>query len=134
MGSLATVAVVWAARELAGPAVPGWWISGGLAALAAVANVSLGSWIERHFRDHDPGAVVLDEVAGQSVALSVTVAAFPVWINYLGAFALFRVFDITKPLGVKRLESLPRGWGILMDDILAGLYAAGVWAAVAAST
>jgi phosphatidylglycerophosphatase A len=38
------------------------------------------------------------------------------------AFALFRLFDIFKPLGIRKMESLPRGWGVMMDDILSGIY------------
>ena len=70
-----------------------------------------------------------DEVAGQYVALSV-LPYLPVespseklslWIL---AFLLFRIFDIWKPLGIRRLEKLPEGWGVLMDDIAAGIVAA----------
>ena len=46
------------------------------------------------------------------------------WIAYPLAFLLFRLFDITKPLGARKLEALPRGWGVLLDDVLSGIYAA----------
>lgn len=130
VGSLATVGVIWGGRELLAPSVPGWWVSAAVGLLAAAANVVLGGWIARHFGQEDPGAVVLDEVAGQSIALSVVGASVPAWANYLAGFLLFRCFDIAKPLGIRRLEALPAGWGILMDDVLAGVYAAGVWAIV----
>jgi phosphatidylglycerophosphatase A len=71
----------------------------------------------------DPGFVVIDEVAGQWITLLFC----PVdWRHGLIALILFRLFDITKPFPVRRLESLPEGWGIVFDDVAAGLYALGV--------
>ena len=72
---------------------------------------------------HDPGFVVVDEVAGQWIALLGS--PFD-WRHGLIAFVLFRLFDITKPFPVRRLERLPEGWGIVFDDVAAGLYAWGV--------
>jgi phosphatidylglycerophosphatase A len=72
---------------------------------------------------HDPGFVVIDEVAGQWIAL----LGSPVdWRHALIALILFRLFDITKPFPARQLESLPAGWGIVFDDVAAGLYALGV--------
>ncbi|MFP5234652.1 MAG: phosphatidylglycerophosphatase A [Acidobacteriota bacterium] len=71
----------------------------------------------------DPGFVVIDEVAGQWIAL----LGSPVdWRHGLIAFVLFRLFDITKPFPARQLEKLPEGWGIVFDDLAAGLYAWGV--------
>ena len=70
----------------------------------------------------DPSCVVVDEVLGQWVALAG--AAAYNWKGYLAAFALFRLFDIWKPQPVRKLESLPGGWGIVADDLMAGLYGA----------
>jgi len=74
----------------------------------------------------DPGEVVADEFAGQAVVFLIvgTVANVPLWVVVLGGFLLFRLFDITKPWPIRRLEYLPDGWGILADDLLAGVYAA----------
>lgn len=74
----------------------------------------------------DPSKYVLDEFAGQSVAF-ITIASFgdpklDLLILFLG-FILFRIFDILKPFGIKKVEGLPSPWGILVDDVLAGLYA-----------
>ena len=67
----------------------------------------------------DPARVVIDEVAGMCVSLLF----LPVNIKYvLCALILFRFFDIVKPLYIRKLESLPAGWGIMMDDVLAGAY------------
>jgi len=71
----------------------------------------------------DPGFVVIDEVAGQWITLLFSPAD---WRHGLIALILFRLFDITKPFPVRHLESLPEGWGIVFDDVAAGLYALGV--------
>lgn len=86
----------------------------------------------------DPGEVVADELAGQSVAylvaplvLSDSLAGHQIWLIALAGFLLFRLFDIVKPWPVRHLEGLPQGWGILADDLMAGVYAAvGLWGAV----
>jgi phosphatidylglycerophosphatase A len=68
----------------------------------------------------DPARVVIDEVAGMCISLLF----IPVHVLYLlSALILFRFFDIAKPLFIKKLEQLPGGWGIMLDDILAGIYA-----------
>jgi phosphatidylglycerophosphatase A len=71
----------------------------------------------------DPGFVVIDEVAGQWIALLGSPAD---WKHGLIALVLFRLFDITKPFPARQLEALPEGWGIVFDDVAAGLYAWGV--------
>ncbi len=100
-----------------------------LMALAAVIGLTLVFGIpaaaiaERESGGHDPGFVVIDEVAGQWTALLFAPAD---WRYALMAFVLFRLFDIAKPFPVRRLERLPGGWGIVFDDVAAGLYALGV--------
>ena len=94
--------------------------------IAAVVIVSLGcaaagGWAERTYGRKDPGAFVADEVAGYLVAAAWVSA--PGWNHLLAAFVLFRVFDIVKPPPAKRLEKLPKGWGIVVDDLVAGAYA-----------
>ena len=65
--------------------------------------------------DPDPSKVVIDEVAGQLTALMVLA---PVeWWSVLAAFLLFRIFDVWKPLGIRRLEEIGGGWGIMLDDL-----------------
>lgn len=67
----------------------------------------------------DPARVVIDEVAGMCISLLF----LPVNVKYLlSALILFRFFDIVKPLLIRKMESLPAGWGIMMDDVLAGVY------------
>ena len=67
----------------------------------------------------DPRPVIIDEVAGMMVALLLLPVTLPV---YLGSFLLFRLLDVFKPFGIRRLERLPGSWGIVLDDLLAGLY------------
>jgi phosphatidylglycerophosphatase A len=77
---------------------------------------------------------VLDEVAGQWLALLPLWPGVPSAPGLLGAFALFRLFDILKPWPCRALEALPGGVGIMADDLMAGAYAAGcLWAALALS-
>ena len=87
-----------------------------LIGIPAATRVARGSGIE------DPQFVVIDEVAGQLVALIAVPLA---WKSFLATFILFRVFDIVKPPPVRQLEALPEGAGIVLDDIAAGLYALG---------
>ncbi len=66
----------------------------------------------------DPSEVVIDELAGQWFAL----IALPHTIGYgIAAFVLFRIFDIFKPPPIKQLERLPGGWGVMLDDVAAGV-------------
>ena len=72
------------------------------------------------FWGHDSSKVVIDEVAGMMIALFLV----PYTTRYIIAgFILFRFFDIAKPLYIKKAEKLPRGWGVMADDVLAGIYA-----------
>jgi phosphatidylglycerophosphatase A len=67
----------------------------------------------------DPSRVVIDEVAGMCISLLF----IPVQLKYvLTALILFRFFDIVKPLFIRKTELLPSGWGIMMDDVLSGIY------------
>jgi phosphatidylglycerophosphatase A len=79
----------------------------------------------------DPGKVVIDEVAGQLIALLPILPKLdPGWVSIIVAFVTFRLFDIIKPYPARRLEKLESGLGIMSDDIVAGAYA-GVVTAVA---
>ncbi len=68
----------------------------------------------------DPSKIVIDEVVGVWIALLFIPSE---WQYTLGAFLLFRFFDIVKPLYIKRAEKLKGGWGVMFDDVLAGVYA-----------
>ncbi len=115
-GSLAALPCAWAIRR--------WLGAWGLAAAAAVAFVA-GWWaserVTRESRASDPGYVVIDEIAAQWLVL----AALPLdWRLYLSAFLLFRVFDIWKPFPIGWLDrSVKGGLGIMLDDVMASIYA-----------
>lgn len=69
---------------------------------------------------NDPRNIVVDEVVGQLLVLFRMSEA---WLPLLGGFLLFRIFDIVKPYPIKKVETLPRGWGIMLDDLVAAVYA-----------
>jgi phosphatidylglycerophosphatase A len=102
----------------------GWkaWYFAVLAALMLAPSIWAAGVTARVCGKKDPGMVVVDEVIGQWVALAG--AASLNWKSYLGAFTLFRLFDIWKPAPVRQLEALPGGTGIIADDVMAGIYAA----------
>jgi phosphatidylglycerophosphatase A len=95
----------------------------------SLAGVFTATRVARHSGGKDPQFVVIDEISGQLLALSIPFAALN-WKSWLLGFILFRVFDIWKPFPAGRAESLPAGWGIMADDWIAGIYAAlGLWLA-----
>lgn len=87
-----------------------------------VTVTALGIWAAKGVEKDwgkDSSRVVIDEVAGMMISLLF----IPVTIPYMvTGFILFRLLDITKPLLIRKTESLPGGWGVMMDDILAGVY------------
>lgn len=98
---------------------------------ASVACVACVPAVEALAGKTDPGEVVVDEVAGQAIVFLIIPLLLPAdlsmkqccFIAGLG-FLLFRVLDITKPWPIRKLEALPAGWGVLADDLLAGVFAA----------
>lgn len=95
------------------------WLTVAFVLLFTVAGVWATNRVEPYWGE-DPSRVVVDEMVGVWIAL-LAAPAGSVWYA-LAAFALFRLFDIFKPLGIRRMESLPGGIGVMMDDILAGIY------------
>jgi phosphatidylglycerophosphatase A len=93
-------------------------------AAAFFAILAVGAWAagkaEDYFGRKDPGQVVVDEVAGQM--LTYLLLPHPTWKGLLGGFLIFRALDIIKPYPARQAERIPRGWGIMLDDVVAGLY------------
>lgn len=93
--------------------------------LSTVAFTAFACWVaghgERLFGEHDSGKIVIDEVAGYLV----TMAGVPVsWQGVLIGFLMFRLFDITKPQPARWFDrSLKNGYGVVLDDVFAGVYA-----------
>ena len=101
-------------------------------ALVLVVVVVVGTWsasvAERHYRREDPGEVVVDEVAGMMLTLLWLPSG---WIPFLIGCLAFRFFDIVKPFPARLAERMPGGWGVMADDLVAGLYGyASVWTAL----
>jgi phosphatidylglycerophosphatase A len=86
---------------------------------AIVIGIPAATRVARQSGREDPGYVVIDEVAGQWLML---VVCRHDWPHALLALALFRLFDITKPWPIRKLEALPGGWGIMLDDLAAGFF------------
>jgi phosphatidylglycerophosphatase A len=91
-----------------------------LAALVVLVGIPAATRVARGSGVKDPQFVVIDEVAGQLIALIGVPFG---WKTFLASFILFRGFDILKPPPVRQLEALPEGTGIVVDDVAAGLYA-----------
>ena len=73
----------------------------------------------KYMEDNDPSEVVIDEVVGMGISLFMLPHSLGL---YLLAFIFFRIFDIFKPLFIYRIQNLPGGWGIMLDDVLAGIF------------
>ena len=129
-GSLAGAGYFWVFFERLG--VTGNVIASALGAYGAIA---LCGEAELRLGKQDPGEVILDEFVAMPLCFlgwPALVAVMPAWAALLAGFALFRVFDIAKPLGISRLQNLPGGWGVVIDDLAAALAACatlhlGVW-------
>lgn len=78
-----------------------------------VSNLLIPEW------GNDPAKINIDEAAGLIIALTGLPKVYSIWI---AAFFLFRIIDIFKPPPIKLLEFLPGGWGIMTDDVAAGIY------------
>ena len=91
--------------------------------LLTLVGIWAASRAEKTLRQKDPSMVVIDEVAGQMIALLSGPFWLPTWWSVLSAFLLFRLFDIWKPYPIRRVEALESGLGIMADDVLAGVYA-----------
>jgi phosphatidylglycerophosphatase A len=118
-GSLATV-ISWAALAYTMPLAFRLPVSIALVVFVTGIGIPAAMLVTRGSGIKDPQFVVIDEVAGQLIAL---IGAPLGWKSFLAGFILFRIFDILKPPPVRQLEALPEGFGIVLDDIAAGLYA-----------
>jgi len=118
-GSLATV-VIWALVSSRIPVGSHTWATIMAAAVVTLIGIPAATLVARASGLKDPQFVVIDEVAGQLVTLIGVPLA---WKTFLAGFILFRIFDMWKPFPIRRLERLPEGTGIVVDDLGAGLYA-----------
>lgn len=117
-GSVGALLTAWLLTTACG--VPPW-----VFAPAALLLLPAAVWaidkVEESLGAGDPPMVVIDEVAGQWLALAPAAASD--WRHWLCALLLFRAFDITKPFGIRRLETIAGGRGVVADDVAAGVCA-----------
>jgi phosphatidylglycerophosphatase A len=107
------------------------WVTLGL----ALPAVWICAAAERGLGRADPGEVIIDEVVAMPLcflAWSRLESAATPWVLFAVGFALFRLFDITKPFGIAQLQRLPGGWGVMADDLAAALAACASLHALAA--
>ena len=125
-GSLGSVAIylvasIWLRRQDL------CYFAAGAAVVFAVIGISIGRWAQEYYKQRDPHEFVLDEAAGQMVsviALTPLALAVAPWKLALAGFLFFRLFDVLKLFPAGRSELLPGGWGIVADDLVAGVQAA----------
>ena len=123
--SAVTAALVGLAFYLGAP----WWSVVATAAAVTALGILIGRNAEQDFGAKDPRPFVLDEAAGMLIA---GLAAWAPWTGLDGwatlaiAFVWFRIADVLKPPPARQLERLPHGWGIVLDDVAAGLMALGL--------
>jgi len=121
MGSLSILVVYWIC-----PQIGSWQLFFSILGLSVI-GIYTASITEKEMKNSlgqdkgtDPGIIVIDEIIGMLIAL----LAMPKTSFFLiTAFVLFRIFDITKPYPARKVEILPGGWGIVLDDVVAGIYA-----------
>ena len=118
----AAAALLWLAAGMGFHLGPGplAWLTAAAALCAIAIGIPAATTVERESGRPDPGRVVIDEVAGQWIAL---IGSRVNLSHLLAGFLFFRLFDIVKPWPARQLESLPAGWGIMLDDVAAGVYA-----------
>jgi phosphatidylglycerophosphatase A len=121
MGSLAALIVYWISPEIT--AIQLAMIILGISALgiytATITEREMKNKLGQE-RGIDPGIVVIDEVIGMLIALLFVPKTA---LFLIAAFIFFRIFDITKPYPIRQMERFPGGWGIVLDDVIAGIYA-----------
>ncbi len=141
VGSLATLPFGYLLHYLGGPIALGVGIAAAFVIGLWATKVELERRASKGQEAHDPSDIVIDEVAGQLIALlplSIGLAmigteghVFP-WPGWIGGFVLFRFFDVLKPPPVSWAERAPGAMGVMLDDVVAGVLAALVMLAVAA--
>src|SRR5882757_9080284 len=120
-GSIAAVLLWYGAAHALNPTPIALAVGTTIAAvIATLIGIPAATIVARESGLEDPGHVVIDEVAGQLIALIAIPAD---WRHAAVSLLLFRVFDILKPPPIRQLERLPKGTGIMLDDVAAGLLA-----------
>lgn len=125
IGRLPVAPATWASAAVALLLIPDAVRAPLFLGIALIVVVPLSIWSSNEAEKelgHDAHPIVIDEVAGMLVAvLGVTSAAASPALLLVAAFLLFRFFDIVKPYPIRQVQALPGGWGIVADDLLAGV-------------
>lgn len=122
-GAAVGVLMLWGLGEFWPDQFSGGWPQAGWLLVAILFFFFLGVIATQKLEPiwgHDPSRIVVDELVGVWVAM---LGVPNNWQNLLLAFGLFRLFDIWKPLGIRKFEQMPGGWGVMMDDVAAGVAA-----------
>jgi phosphatidylglycerophosphatase A len=121
-GTAGALVLVLGLAQLVPASAPWLWlvITVGLALVLLVVGVPAGTWSEKEYGRKDPSQCVLDEVVGY--LLAVAWISPPGWPAAVVAFFVFRAADVFKVYPANKLEKLPGGYGIMLDDVVAGLY------------
>ena len=93
-----------------------------------VLGVYSSQQVAKYMQVHDPSEVVIDEAVGMGISLFMLPHNLDL---YLLAFIVFRIFDILKPSFIYQVQNLPGGWGIMLDDVLAGLFTLAIVSGIA---
>ena len=124
LGTLVAIPLFLLLHELS------WPLYALVTALMFIAGIWICGWSARQIGVHDHGGIVWDEIVGYLVTMFMLPSSWP-WL--LAGFALFRLFDIWKPFPIRRLDQgVSGGFGIMLDDVIAGLYALAILHAVMA--
>lgn len=94
----------------------------GLLFFIFIAGVLTSTLYAKNINKKDPRNIVIDEALGQFLALFALNRLSPSWFLLLVSFFLFRFFDIAKPPPIRRIETFPKGWGVMLDDVAAAIY------------
>jgi phosphatidylglycerophosphatase A len=121
-GSVIGVGYWWLLASLHNP-----WLYFGISTAAALGAIAVAGAAAKLYGEEDPSCVVIDEIVALPVALAFVL---PVWWAVALGFVFFRLFDVWKPWPVRQSQALPAGWGIVVDDLLAGVYACALTHAV----
>ena len=104
-----------------------WEWFAAIAVILTLVSVVVCGLAEHFLKKKDPGCVILDEFVAMPLVFTAfrgeLATARHAWVWYLAGFALFRLFDIAKPFGIRRIQSLKGGLGVVVDDLLAAVYA-----------
>ncbi|WP_300727800.1 phosphatidylglycerophosphatase A [uncultured Bacteroides sp.] len=119
-GALLATLIWWGYESLVASYWPTFFITSALVIIFTVLGIWSSTVSEKYWGE-DPSRVVIDEMVGTWIAL-LAVPANAHWGYIIAAFILFRFFDILKPFGIRKMEKFPKGYGIMADDILSGIY------------